>query len=84
MKRKVDTSTLKFADSPRTDYASVPAVLSFTAQIRETRKGRPLLNVKTEMNVDSKSTNERAPSLVGSLGLSCRYIQEIFVLPWLL
>ncbi len=40
---------------------------------RETREGWPLLTVETEVNVDSKSSNERSPSLVGSLGLSCRY-----------
>ncbi len=40
---------------------------------RETREGRPLLTVETEANGDSKSTNERGPSLVGLLGLSCRY-----------
>ncbi len=34
--------------------------------------GWPLLTVETEMNGDSKSTNERGPSLIGSLGLSCR------------
>ncbi len=40
---------------------------------RETREGLPLLTVETEINGDSKSTNERGPSLVGSLGLSCGY-----------
>jgi hypothetical protein len=33
----------------------------------------PLLTVETEVNGDSKSTNERGPSLVGSLALSCQY-----------
>ncbi len=37
--------------------------------------------VETEGNGDSERANERGPSLVGSLGLSCRYLQEIFVLP---
>ncbi len=32
---------------------------------RENREGRPLLTVETEVNGDSKSTNERGPSLVG-------------------
>jgi hypothetical protein len=32
---------------------------------RETRKGWPLLNVETEMNGDSKKTNESVPFLVG-------------------
>ncbi len=40
---------------------------------RETRDGWPLLTVEAEMNGDLKSTNERGPSLVGSLGLCCRY-----------
>ncbi len=35
------------------------------------REGWPLLTVETEVNGDSKSTNERGPSLVGSLELSC-------------
>ncbi len=34
------------------------------------RDGWPLLTDETEENGDSKSTNERGPSLVGSLGLS--------------
>jgi hypothetical protein len=37
---------------------------------RENRDRWPLLTVETEVNGDSKSTNERNPSLVGSLGLS--------------
>jgi hypothetical protein len=40
---------------------------------RETREGWPLLTVETEVNGDSKSTNKRGPSLVGSLDSSCRY-----------
>ncbi len=38
--------------------------------IPETREGWPLLTVKTEVNGDSKRTNERGPFLVGSLGFS--------------
>jgi hypothetical protein len=37
------------------------------------REGWSLLTVETEVNGDSKSTNERGPSLVSSLGMSCRY-----------
>ncbi len=37
---------------------------------KETREGRPLPTVETEVNGDSKSTNERDPSLVSSLDLS--------------
>ena len=37
---------------------------------RETREGWPLLTLKNEVNGDSKSTNERGPSLVGLLGSS--------------
>ena len=40
---------------------------------RDIREGWPLLTVETEVNRDSKSTNERGPSLVGSSGLSCLY-----------
>jgi hypothetical protein len=36
---------------------------------RETREGWPLLTVETELNGDSKRTNERDPFLVCSLGL---------------
>ena len=36
---------------------------------RETKDGCAILTVETEVNGDSKSTNERGPSLVGSLGL---------------
>ncbi len=52
---------------------------------RETREGRPLLTVETKVNGESKSTNERVPSSVGSLCLACRYkILFSFILPWLL
>ncbi len=37
------------------------------------REGWPLLTVETEVNVNSKSTNERGPSLVCLLDSSCRY-----------
>ncbi len=36
-------------------------------------RGGPMLTLETEVNGDSKKTNERGPFLVGSLGLSCRY-----------
>jgi hypothetical protein len=42
--------------------------------------GWPLLAIETEMNGDSKSTNERAPSLVSSFDLSCRYKGFLFSL----
>ncbi len=51
--------------------------------IRETGEGWLLLTVETEVNGDSKSTNERGPFLVISFGLAVM-VQEIFVLPWLL
>ncbi len=37
---------------------------------RETIDGWPLLTAETEVNGDSKGTNERGSTLVGSLGLS--------------
>jgi hypothetical protein len=37
------------------------------------REGRPLPTVETEVNGDSKSTNESDPSLVSSLDLSDLY-----------
>jgi hypothetical protein len=45
----------------------------FTIVFRKTRERWALLTVETEANGDSKSTNEKDPSLVGSLGSSCRY-----------
>ncbi len=39
----------------------------------ERPKSGPMLTVETEVNGDSKSTNQRGPSLVGSLGPSCHY-----------
>jgi hypothetical protein len=36
------------------------------------------LLIKTEVNGDSKRTNERGPSLVGLLGSSCRYMRLLF------
>jgi hypothetical protein len=42
---------------------------------RDYIEGWPLLTVETEVNGDSKSTNERGPSLGWFVG---------FVLPWLL
>ncbi len=51
------------------------------AGTRETREGWwPLLTVETKVNGDSKSTNERGPSLVSSLGMSCRYKRFCFAL----
>ncbi len=48
------------------------------ALTRETRKGWPLLTVETDANGNSRSTNERGPSLVGPLGFSCRYKSFLF------
>jgi hypothetical protein len=47
---------------------------------RETGRGWPLLTVETAVNGDSKSTNERGPSVVGSLRLSGRYKRFLFSL----
>jgi hypothetical protein len=47
--------------------------------LRETREW-PLLTVETEVNRDSKSTNERGPFFVGSLGLPCQYKRILFCL----
>ncbi len=46
----------------------------------ETIEGWPLLTVETEVNGDSKRTNVRGPSLVGSLGMLCRYKIFLFCL----
>jgi hypothetical protein len=45
-----------------------------------TSYGWPLLTVETEVNGDSKCTNERGPFLVGSLGLSCRHKKFLFLI----
>ncbi len=50
---------------------------------RETREGWPLLSVETQVNGDSKSTNERRSFLGGFVGLVVP-VQESFDLPWLL
>ncbi len=50
--------------------------------IIETRVVWLLLSVETEGNGDSRSTNDRGPSLVGSLGLSCSYKRLLFCLGW--
>jgi hypothetical protein len=50
------------------------------AVARETREVWPLLTVETEVNGNSKSTNERGPFLVGSLGLPYRYKRLLFSL----
>jgi hypothetical protein len=42
---------------------------------RKAREGWPLLTVETEVNGDSGRTYVGGPSLVGSLGLSCRYMK---------
>ncbi len=43
-------------------------------------EGGPCCHVEIEVNADSKSTNERGPFLVGSLGLSCMYKRFLFCL----
>ncbi len=62
-------------DSPilAVDFASINLNdLSYkSAQLLPERLGWPLLTIQTEVKGDSKRTNERGPSLVGSLGLSC-------------
>ncbi len=47
-------------------------------KIRETIDGWPLQTVETEANGDLWSKNESCPSLVGSLGSSCRYTRFLF------
>jgi hypothetical protein len=54
--------------------------LGCSKKTRDTREGWPLLTIETEVNGDSKTTNERGPSLVGLLGLSCRYKKFFSVL----
>jgi hypothetical protein len=48
--------------------------------LKETRERWPLLTVGTEVHRDLEGTNERGPSLVGLLGLSCRYKRVLFCL----
>ncbi len=49
-------------------------------QACEPREGWPLLTVETEVNGDSKSTNESGPSMIGPFELVVP-VQEIFGLP---
>jgi hypothetical protein len=53
----------------------------FSAWIRIIVKSwiRIRINIKDEWGGDSKSINERGPSLVGSLGLPVGPVQEIFL-----
>jgi hypothetical protein len=46
----------------------------------QAKEGWPLLTVETEVNGDSKKTNERGPFLVGLLGLSNRNNEFLFCL----
>jgi hypothetical protein len=48
-----------------------------TVRGRETKERWPLLTVETEVNGDSKGTNERGPFLVGSLNCLVMQVQEI-------
>jgi hypothetical protein len=57
--------------------------LFYLVQSRETREGWPLLTVETDVNGDSKSTNEKRSILGWFVGLVVP-VREIFVLPWLL
>jgi hypothetical protein len=61
----------------------VPSVADKTYDLigmpRETREGCPLVTVETEVNRDSKSTNERGPSLVGCW--CCLAITRDFFMP---
>jgi hypothetical protein len=50
-------------------------VIQMGAEGSDQREGWPLLTVETEVNGDSKSTNERGPSLVSSYRLSCLYMR---------
>jgi hypothetical protein len=45
----------------------------WTSEPERASEGWLLLNVENEASGDSWSTNERGPSLIGSLGSSCRY-----------
>jgi hypothetical protein len=48
-------------------------VLDILRTNQRDQRGWPVLTVESEMNDDSKSTNERGPWLVGTLGSSYRY-----------
>ncbi len=54
-------------------YVRKLTVFSSRIDLPNLKRGLVLLTVETEVNGDSKRTNERGPSFVGSLGLSCRY-----------
>jgi hypothetical protein len=67
---------------PPIEYQREVQVTSYLYYV-ETKEWWPLLTDESCSNGDLWSTNERGPSLSGSLGLSCRY-KRFFILPWLL
>jgi hypothetical protein len=60
-----------------------PPQLCLVQTSERLERGGPLLTLETELNGDSKRTNERGPILVSSLGLACRYKILFTYLPWL-
>ncbi len=54
--------------------------MNYRLEQRDYKEGWPLLTVETAMNGDSTSTNDRGPSLVGSLGLLCWLKRFLFSL----
>jgi hypothetical protein len=68
-----------------TALGSKPTIPFAMVTSQREREGWPLLTVETEVNGDSKSTNDRDPSLVGCwFGWTHRASTKIFGLPWLL
>jgi hypothetical protein len=67
-------------ENPRTVEDRSSLYFLFKVITRETGEGWFPLTVETEVNGDSKRTNERGPSLVGSLGLSWQYKRFLFCL----
>ncbi len=46
-------------------------------KVRDSKEGCHVMSVETKVNGDSKSKNERSPSLVSLLGMSCRYTRDL-------
>ncbi len=75
-------SSMEVKNVHPTKFLLYPKEISFVSP-RETREGWPLLTVETDVNGDSKSTNEKV-SFHGWFVRLIVPLQLIFVLPWLL
>jgi hypothetical protein len=74
-------NTCSMTKADRQDYiGNVLRYDTVFTRAERLERGCPLLAVETEVNGDSKNTNEKSLSLVGSLRLSCQYKRFLFCL----